>query len=150
MTLSFRNILPWIHIRFEGPGMWNVVRFDGDTETLLGRYRTWRALLYYLETEYVQICSADAPDNTITLRWRSCVYFAPLRSSLECAFKPMGLKPTRQARRKYAHQARTSVRPVLGFDMPYECSPKSLYTLADSRKCTYKRILLDSLIALTA
>jgi hypothetical protein len=66
-------------------------------------YRTWRALLFYLET--------------------GCIFFAPLRSSYPGS-------STVESWRSYAHRNRFAYNEING-DYPFECSPKSMYALAD-------------------
>jgi len=70
------------------------------------QYRTWRAMLFYLET--------------------GCVFFAPLRSS----FREYDETSSENTWRDYARRHRTAISAIEG-DFPYESSPKSLYSLAD-------------------
>jgi hypothetical protein len=69
-------------------------------------YRTWQALLFYLET--------------------GVIFFAPLKSSYSLGVD----KEDSESWRAYAHRKRVSYYSIEG-NFPFECSPKSMYALAD-------------------
>lgn len=73
------------------------------------------------------LCPASQVRNASAHVPHSSVYSAPLRSSFKS-----GANPGSGTWRGFARRHRTLISPVDG-EYPFESSPKSLYTLADSK-----------------
>lgn len=93
------------------------------------RHRTWRAVLFYLETGYEP--SSAQPRLHISLTRVSCFKLHFLRTP-RSSFVQVPDTASLAKWSDYAHRNREAIS-IIESDVPYESSLKSLYVLADSK-----------------